>query len=450
MTTMSPHVNSIVLRVGGDRTVVELAEATDIAQRWARALENATCHTLDVSGRAWRVQVLQVLEPLLERIALTVHTLKIDDITASLETSLGLATFEYIAQIFGGAPNLRRVNLDDNAIGQRGVERLLPLLKNVHVTDWSLENTGLGAEDGLVLCEALVETNDNDTMSCRLQALRTGRNRMGTEGAQHLGTLLSHCTELVVFAHAGASPLPPGAAALLQGLATMTTSCGPSGTRLQHLDLSDCTMSEPRALDHFCAILEHSPRLQVLCVRDSGLDATALQRVLEAVSASGAGLVTLDVGALESLGTTGGVVLRNFLSSSVATQWSLQHLMVDLNELANDGVAAVAAGAAQCRALQTLNLEDSEIERAGGLALLRNPIATLHTLCLEDNVDLPASIAAQLQRLYTSVKIDEDLGDDDNEEDEEDDDNDIEVDNHEEKDNDAVDDLVAGLQSTHL
>jgi Ran GTPase-activating protein (RanGAP) involved in mRNA processing and transport len=290
-----------------------------------------------------------------------------------------------------------------------------------------------------------------------LQALRTGRNRMGPEGAQHLGTLLSCCTELVSFAHAGASPLPEGAAALFQGLANMTSTCGTRGTKLQHLDLTDCTMSEPMALDHVCTVLEHSPRLQVLCLRDTGLDADSLQRVLDAVDASGAGLVTLDVGALESLGTDGGIVLRDFLSSSVATQLSLQHLSVDLNELANDGVAAVAAGAVHCRALQTLVLDNNEIERAGGLALLDNPIATLHTLSLEDNADLPASIAAQLQRLYQTVKVDEDLEDNDEEDMEDDDDDDddnedksIDDDDKGEEKDSAVDDLVAGLQSTHL
>jgi hypothetical protein len=68
---------------------------------------------------------------------------------------------------------------------------------------------------------------------------------------------------------------------------------------------------------------------------------------------------------------------------------------------------------------------------------------------------LPASIAAQLQRLYQTVKVDEDLEDNDEEDMEDDtyDDNEdknIDDDDKSEEKDSAVDDLVAGLQSTHL
>jgi Leucine Rich repeat len=79
--------------------------------------------------------------------------------------------------------------------------------------------------------------------------------------------------------------------------------------------------------------------------------------------------------------------------------------MVDWNELGNDGVAAVAAGAAHCRALQTLHLNGNNVERAGGLALLHHFIPSLHVLHLTDNPNLPASIITQLQDLYPTVTI---------------------------------------------
>jgi hypothetical protein len=123
-------------------------------------------------------------------------------------------------------------------------------------------------------CEALVV---RDTV-CPLQALHTGGNQMGHVGAQHLGQLLSKSTELVAFARGGSSPSPEGATALYQGLLTMTLSCASTqGNRLQHLDLTGCTIFSQHTslstyLDNVWTILENSLRLQVLMVRDSGLD----------------------------------------------------------------------------------------------------------------------------------------------------------------------------------
>jgi hypothetical protein len=82
-------------------------------------------------------------------------------------------------------------------------------------------------------------------------------------------------------------------------------------------------------------------------------------------------------------------ILRDFLLRSRATQRSLQQLLVDWNELGNEGVAAMAAGTAHCRALQTLHLDGNGVERAGGLALLHHFIPSLCALHLTDNPDLP-------------------------------------------------------------
>jgi hypothetical protein len=88
---------STVLRAGGaERTAVEMDEAQEMMQNFIRELchANTSCHTLDLSGRVWRIEMLEVWEPVLQRVAITVHTLKLNNIIASLETSHAWATLE--------------------------------------------------------------------------------------------------------------------------------------------------------------------------------------------------------------------------------------------------------------------------------------------------------------------------------------------------------------------
>ena len=159
---------------------------------------------------------------------------------------------------------------------------------------------------------------------------------------------------------------------------------------------------------------------------------------MQALSDSGAALTTLDLGAIGELGRAGGILIRDYLCDS-STRDTLQHLLLDTNELGDTGVAAVAAGAAACSRLQTLNLEANEITKLGALALAYNPIATLQRLLLEDNLDLPAAVARQLQAIYPKVTVDEDLRNDD-------DDSDVV---EEEEDHD-VDALADAMKTAHM
>lgn len=481
----------IILKAGGERRVVSVEDAAAIRARFESELAGGgvsgtapvACHCLDLSGLAWRVESLRVLTPLFRTVAPTLRTLLVDDIVASLPTEDGLATLEFVAQSFGYANNntnnnnttdtintntnttplLTTVNLNDNAIGTRGIAVLQPLLQHPTVTSWYFQNTGIAQHDAITLRDLFRHNsaasasssvaNDVSAYS-NLESLHTGRNRFNAGGAIAIGKLLSVCPNLQSFSHFGTSPQAAGSIALCQGLAQMTqlslqldTTTGCKSTRLVDLDLTDLSLkrdddddddtSKDDPVGNLCTVIEHARGLQTLKLRDSGLQLCGLRRVVAALQSSAAALTTLDFSTLEEEGddaATIGTVVADYLVAS-PTRRTLLHLYVDLNELGDAGVAAVAAGAAACTALQTLSLENNEMTDVGAWALRHNVIPTLQTLALMDNAELSANAARQLQSLYPTVTVDEDL----EELDEEDDD-----------DNDAVDDLANALNASHL
>lgn len=388
----------IVLKAGGERTVVELKEAAEMQSRFRKALEYGVCHTLDLSGRAWPIEGLQLLRPVLDQVCASVRILKFDDITASLPTADGLASLGFLAKIFGTAPLLTTVSLNDNAVGTRGIDQLRPLLTNPSVTSLSLENIGMAEAD----CADL-----RAILACRsLQSLWTGRNQMGAVGASHIGALLSSCSQLELLSYKGARPLKLGTADLCRGLAELSTTCGTAGTRLHTLDLQECCLGDDSTSDpvvDLCSVLENSPRLHTLILRDGELQVSGLTMVLAALRKSGAALTTLDLGANGELSVEGGQLFSDYLFTS-PSRATLLNLMVDTNELGDAGIALVAAGSAACCQLQTLNLECNEMECV--TALTQNFIPTLRKLILEDNPELPVGAIRRLQQLYPAKNMD--------------------------------------------
>ena len=215
----------------------------------------------------------------------------------------------------------------------------------------------------------------------------------------------------------GCRPLRDGTEALCEGLT--------HAKALRVLCLEDSDIgSDGAALDAVCQCLRNNATtLQHLNLRDCRLEVDGLAAVLTALmrqdnnttndNTKTTKLQHLDLGGNGELGEGGGIVLRDFLMTPHAA--ALTTLILDANELGDDGVTAIVEGVAHSNSnniLHTLNLETNEIEREGAMALVQNRIASLHTLILLDNMDLPANAARQLQAMYANVEVEDDLNDD--------------------------------------
>lgn len=425
MVVFVTNSNMIVLKAGGARTIVEEEEAGELRARFESELEQfGECHLLNLSCRAWRIGSLKILEPIFMKVKETVRTLLIDDIIASLPTEEGLSCFEYIAGIFSAAPQLNRVNLNDNAIGSRGIKYLRPLLTNASVIALSLENCGLAESDGAILKELLLA----EGTSRKLLELSLSRNQMGAAGAAYIGELLgdTSTTNLQSFMYAGSRPLATGTKALCRGLAELANKCGQRGTMLHTLDLNDCTVQcdseNDSCVSDLCTVLRHSPRLQKLILRDAELNVLGLKMVMDALVESGAPLNFLDLGVVGELGKEGGLIVRDFLTSNSPACACMQELYLDTNELGDEGAAEVLTGiTSSMRSLRVLDLGGNELSSIVTL-FLHNHIPTLHTLKLEDNPDLEAGEGLRnLRGMYRDVLVDDDIDENVNDDDDGDD-----------------------------
>ena len=189
----------ITLVCGGPRDKVKLAEAQEVAARFQteidaaqQAHDDAIVTKVDLSCRAWPRESLECLQEVLTTHAVsTIQHLKIDDVIASLPTDEGLDSLAFFAQVFQQSPTLREINLDDNALGTRGDQVLLPLFQLPTLRTLTIENCGMSTE----VAESLLTTVADKP----LEVLKLGRNQMGADGAAHVEQLLQQCPTLQVF-----------------------------------------------------------------------------------------------------------------------------------------------------------------------------------------------------------------------------------------------------------
>jgi Ran GTPase-activating protein (RanGAP) involved in mRNA processing and transport len=424
------------LRATGDRTVVTVGEARDIAKAMRKQLraEGFTCQIFTLRCRAWKVEALRELKGVMASIASTVVCLKIDDIVASLDTETGLATYQYLADAFRGAPQLGDVDLSDNAMGTRGMDILQPLLRNKRGV--SFHNCGLAVQD----CETLY----NLYKGSGLRSLDLGRNQVGEEGAKWIGMLLGTLGQLRAFSYDGTRPLKAGSACIAEGLVQCRS------TKIVKLNLKDNDFGpesndgtgavDHSTLDKLCACLQKQPSLVDLDLSDNSLEWTGLDRVLKALAVSNAPLNSLNLEACE-IGLDGAKLLRQFVMETVVKD-TLHSLNVAANELENDGTLEIVAAAGMIKHLAVLNLNENMIEAAPVKALIQSRLERLKKLQLEENMEIPLKLAKALADMYEVVKYDEDLEDDEGEE--EDDEND-EVDT-----DPTVDDLTGAMAAANI
>jgi Ran GTPase-activating protein (RanGAP) involved in mRNA processing and transport len=310
---------------------------------------------------------------------------------------------------------LKRVNLNDNAVGYRGIKCIRRLLQNSSIDSFFLENCGLSAEDGAGLKEILT----TECVGRKLRELSLGRNQMGAAGAAHIGDILKNekFSDLQLFCYAGSRPQPSGTKDLCKALAEVAKHCGARGTMLHTLDLTEVSIESGKGtedpISDLCYALRNSPRLQKLSLRDGGLSIEGLTMVLEALQVSGAPLIKLDLGYIGDLGKHGGQIIRDFMLSSGPASTSLQELYLDANNLGDDGVTEILIGVAvSCRSLQVLDIGENELVSITG-CLQENHINSLHTLKLKDNPDLEDGEDLDvLRRMYKEVLVSNDDDDD--------------------------------------
>lgn len=404
----SPHHTGlskmIELTASGPRAPVTLEQADEHLAAWAAQIAAfppgtpVTCVRL--SCRCWSPTAYRRLKPFLESIASTVTHLIVDDIIASLDTELGLETLELIAETFANSP-LKVWNLDDNAIGSRGVEKLEPIFRIDSLVHFSFANLGLSLE----VCQLLLRWLRQHAH--KIEHVSLGRNQMGPEGAEQIGLLLPHCDRLRNFGYGGARPRLEGTRFLCGGLAQLAE--GKEELVLERLDLNDCSFGtgqeEDDPIHSLCRVLEKCPHLVELLMESGSCEQDGLEMLTNALLISGAKLLYLDFGAFEF-----GPDAVESLLELLREQPNLIELKLSVNEMGDEGVKKLVQFLVEtkaCPKLEVLNLDQNDIEEDGFQFLAENRIESLQVLSIVDNneEDIDEGILETLRALYPTVLI---------------------------------------------
>jgi Ran GTPase-activating protein (RanGAP) involved in mRNA processing and transport len=413
--------NMLTLHSHGDRLVpITTIIAEELVAQWQEQLVPDLPIILDLSCRVWRKDCLDVLQQFLQSIKSRIHTLKIDDIIAGLLTEDGLASLAFFNDVFSNSTRLQVLHLDDNALGIRGVELLRDLLQLPHTL--TLENTGLSRESLLVL-----------QVRPDLQAIRLGRNQIGPQGAEVVGTRLPQWQHLQILQYNGCRPLEQGTKAICQGLAENTRG-NPNLGDINVMDSELKSGDDPEHPIHdLCAAISQSPHLQTLNVVDCSLQPDGLELLLTALTESRAPLTSLKVSGneLEAAG-------MEHLTEYLLQQDTLECLEIATNEIEQEGLEHLLPYLQQTTSLRELNLSENCLESDAVQLLLQHKIVNLETLIITET-EMTRKQAQQLRAMYATVVVDEeDLLEDDDDDD------------AEEKDDQDIDDLAAQMEKAAL
>jgi len=280
----------ITLKAGGKREKVSQERAEASVQRWKREAQGNQVVGIDISCLSWTLEAFNVIKPFLKEIASTVKYANLADVIASLMTDEGLAVIEGIVEVFQESP-IEDIDLSDNALGLRGMERIKTLLTGAPLRRLYLANCGFSAESMVHLREC-VAANDN-AIGESLKELVLDRNMMGTGGAQEVGEIISKCN-LEYLSYLGCR-IQEGTLFLANGIKLMAENAVKPA--LIRLDIDDGNFGEDEpAYLPLAEGLKRCLLLRHLDLTDARLECEGLACIMDALTTAGVKLTHLGLG----------------------------------------------------------------------------------------------------------------------------------------------------------
>ena len=426
---------AIVLNNPGDRIKDRMTkEATEkVVERWSQELEKQSVNdessfveTLDLQCLVYEPEGARVICNFLRDKVSHVRVALLNDIIATLETTDGLDVLSQFNDLLKDSP-LEQVNLDDNALGTRGVTLCADILSRPTLTKISLQNVGLPAESMIDLKVALTKESEDDTSVCdHLQEAWFYNNMSGEGGAKEQAEIIGRCRALKFWKYMGCRAGELGTRYLAEGLLEMTNNWNGLEQLLLEASLGS---SKDDPLGPFCRALKKLPHLTHIMLYDCSLEHSGTKLVLKSLIHIKNQLVSLCLSQNEITALT----MKALVPFVVQNCNTLKTLNLENNELTSVGLERLLEGIRNCTeevGLEELLLTDNRIGSRGAVVLLaaKDFMPHLRNLTLDDN-GIPDDLVERLREAYGSAlapfsddyEFDYDL-DDDIEDDEEDDD----------------------------
>ena len=402
--------------------VSDAARATELITP-LKAREGVKVTHVKLSNKSYQTAAAEVVAAAVCGLA-SVVSVDVSDVIAGRPEAEALEVLRILSSAFESvADGLTHVDISDNALGQKGIDALLPLLRSELLSSLRVCNNGMSADAALQLA-TLVAPGERT----RLETLHYFNNMSGDGGATALALIAARSPQLVDFRFSGTRAGRAGSLAIMHALAPALLKT------LVRLDLADNNFgTEGGALLASGLRCDAPLALTKLDLRDCSLGDAGFAPVLAALASR--------PGALQHLDFSGNDLSANATDAAgwvalLRAQPQLAHLGLEENELAGGGARALAKAllSAAPTALVSMQLCSNEIASKGALALGRAICAAcpvLVSLTLNGNALSDEALATLTGLLANAGKADalglmddndEDLAEDDEDDEQDDDD----------------------------
>ncbi|KAJ8603025.1 hypothetical protein CTAYLR_001576 [Chrysophaeum taylorii] len=278
----------------------------------------------------------------------SVTSVDVSDVIAGRPEAEALRVLSRLAAAFASR-RLTAVDVSDNALGQKGIDALLPLLEAQRLKSLRICNNGMSAAAAEQLA-SLVEAAD-------LETFHYHNNMSGDEGAAAVARIVERAPNLKDFRFSGTRAGRDGSLAVARSLEKLEN--------LEKLDLVDNTLALSGGAAVASFISTRAPPLHTLDLRDCSLGDDGFKPIAEALEALGE-LTHLDVSGNELTPASVG-----FLPVTVVQR--LLTLALEDNEIQNAGSRNLATLLLRARParLRALLASTNEITSTGALTLAR-------------------------------------------------------------------------------
>ena len=401
----------------------EMVDASRARELVAPLKEMKRVTRVKLSNKSYSAEAAQVVKEALLACRESITDVDVSDVIAGRPEAEALEVLGALATPFADS-KLEVCDVSDNALGQKGIDALLPLFSGKTLKKLRVCNNGMSAAAAEQL-SALLEKSSGG-----LESFHYFNNMSGDQGALSIAKIIvANCATLRDLRFSGTRAGRVGSTAVARSLFDLK--------HLETLDFADNTLSSDDGAGALATFIETKrPPLKRLDLRDCALGNDGFKTLADALIANKNGL-------LESLDFSGNDL--DFESCASLPRLFLAHPRIEFfglddNELGTKGVLLLAKALERNKTLTSLTISSNDINSSGRavtkLANVLKDNVVFKSLNLDGN-GLTESACEQLTDI---------LGDKLKEMD----DNDVDADPDDDETDDELEDIIAAAAKIDL
>ncbi|GAB9466267.1 Ran gtpase-activating protein 2 [Globisporangium polare] len=363
MTTAPPTTN--VLSFDGERELVTAERAHELLRAYTdvESTPDASFTHITLRNKSYTLEAAQVIAGFFARLVAKdafAYLTSVDfaDMIAGRPEDEALQVLATLCDALKTIKSLTRIDLSDNALGEKGVRACFGLLlEQENLQHVYFCNNGISAAAAAVIADEVLLYRGSETPT-KLETFHFYNNMSGDGGAIALAKLLPLSPALRDLRFSATRAQRAGSLEFAKALSSLH--------KLERIDLSDNTFKAEGGIA-IAAALKQQKNLVEVNLRDASIEDAGMTAIAKALSgSSAASLTALDVSGNDLTADSARV-----LAQAVRKFINLRALQVEENEIGSRGAKALAkAIKSHTPLLEKLISNVNEIGTSGALALV--------------------------------------------------------------------------------